>query len=311
MSKESYYDILEVPKDASTSDIKKAYRSLSLKYHPDRNQNNPDATSTFQKIGEAYETLSNDEKRKEYDSGGSNPHFHSGDPGNMNDLFNMMFGGMPMGGMPMGGMHMGGMPGGNGVHFFHGGMPGNGNPNIFFQNMQRPPAIVKNIHLTMEQSFFGLSIPIDIERNNHSTKSNEKETLYIPIPAGIDNNEIIVVKDKGHFVNENIKGDVKLVIQITKHPLFERHGLDLIYKKQLSLKDSLCGFSFDITHVNGKILHLTNNTNHTIIKPNYKKFIPGMGFNRETNKGNLVVEFEVSFPNSLTEQQITTLKEIL
>ena len=313
-----HYDTLKVSKNATPDQIKKAYRTLSLKYHPDRNGNSQEATANFQKINEAYEILGDPVKRQQYDMGGQflgggfdggNVHFqHSAGPEDIHNLFSMFFNG----GMPMGGMHtFHEVPGGgHDAHFFQAtGFPGGG--GNFFQNLAKPPPIIKNIQLTFEQSFSGFSYPLEIERQNHTTKQHEKETIYVSIPRGIDENEIIIVKDKGHFINDAIRGDVKITIQLINNNLFKRYGLDLIYKKKISLKESLCGFSFEITHLNSKVLYLNNNTNRTIIKPNYKKLLPGMGFIRETNKGNLIIEFEIEFPDSLTEEQINEIEKIL
>lgn len=315
MSK-SHYETLGVSKDSEPTEIKKKYRELSLRYHPDRNHSS-DANQKFQEISSAYETLSDPEKRRQYDAeqigmhygGGFPPGFGGGFPGganfthmssmdghnDINEIFNMVFGG----GFPgMGG----GIPGMPGVRVFHGGN--------MFQQMQKPPAIIKNIKISMEQSYQGANVPIEIERWTHNgdIKVSEIETIYLAIPAGIDNGEIMILRDQGHSINAEIKGDVKLVINVENSTPFIRHGLDLIFKKTISLKESLCGFSFEILHLNGKTLCLNNHTNHTIIKPNFKKVIPTMGIARENNTGNLIIEFDVEFPDTLSQEQIDLLK---
>jgi DnaJ-class molecular chaperone len=122
MEKNSFYDILGVPKNASETEIKKAYRTLSLKYHPDRNKT-PEANELSAKINEAYETLSDPNKRKQYDLGGNGFPFPmnmggdgQNDMGDLGNIFNMMFGGA----FPGGAFHQGGMPGGPNIHVFHG-----------------------------------------------------------------------------------------------------------------------------------------------------------------------------------------------
>jgi DnaJ family protein A protein 2 len=104
---------------------------------------------------------------------------------------------------------------------------------------------------------------------------------------------------------------VKLTIQITNNTPFKRMGLDIVYKRNITLKEALCGFTFDLQHLNGKQLCLNNNVNKTIIKPNSKKVIPNMGFNRESVSGNLIIDFEIDFPESLTEEQISQIDNIL
>ena len=109
MIKDNYYNILEIPETANPDEIRKAYRKLSLQHHPDRNKNNPDAMAKTQKINEAYETLSDLDKKREYDMMRNNPFFNgnfangvNGEP-NFDDLMSQLFGGMGMG---MGGMGM-------------------------------------------------------------------------------------------------------------------------------------------------------------------------------------------------------------
>ena len=316
MSNKNYYEVLGVSKDASEQDIKKAYRSLSLKFHPDRN-NEPDAQSKFQEINQAYEVLSDLQTRTHYDAELNGNPF--GVPNNMdkynethqnvNDIFNMVFG--QMGGMP-GGMH-GGMHGRE-VRIFPGGIQfGGGFSNNIFKNLQKPPPIFKNIQITMEQSYHGCSIPVDIERwvIINGNKVIEKETVYVAIPPGIDETIIIGIIDKGHVTNEEIKGDLKIGIQINNTTPFQRMGLDLIYKKVITLKESLCGFALDVQHFNGKTISLSNNTTGIIIKPNYTRTIPNMGMKRDNTIGNLIINFDVEFPDTLTSEQINILNGIL
>jgi DnaJ-class molecular chaperone len=313
----NFYDVLGVDKNASDGDIKKAYRTLSLKYHPDRNPD-PSAKARFQEISAAYETLSDASKKMQYDNemngintgfGGMNFHGAPNMEGfaDINNIFEMMFHGMPPGGL-------GGMGGGPGIHIFHGGPGGmgGGGPGFFFQNLGKPPAINKNIVISLEHAYNGLSVPIEIERwiLDGPNKVFEKETIYVDIPRGIDTNEMILMQDRGNVVNNQIRGDIKISIQIENKTHFKRSGLDILYKKTITLKESLCGFSFDIQHLNGKVLHLNNN-NKNVIKPNYRKIIPQMGMIRENNIGNLIIEFEVDFPDTLTDEQVEELNKIL
>jgi DnaJ-class molecular chaperone len=310
----NFYDVLGVKNDANETELKKAYRSLSLKHHPDRGGDK----TKFQEINEAYETLSDPSKKQQYDAqlngfpgGGHHFNMHQGGDAEFSDInhiFNMMFGGA---GGP-GGM-FGGMQGNPDIHVFHNGVPVGG-PGLMFQNLHRPPSIIKNLKISIEQAYTGVSIPIECERwvmHPNNIKINETETIYITIPPGIDENEMIILKDKGHVLNENIKGDIKLILQIENNTQFKRQGLDIILKKTITLKEALCGFVFDIHHLNGKILSLNNKTNRTIITPLYKKIVPNMGMIRENNIGNMIIEFEIDFPISLTEETILKLSEIL
>lgn len=307
----NYYDILGVSKDASEDELKKAYRKLSLQWHPDRN-NSEEAKEKFQEINEAYDTLSDQSKRREYDmqeafgGDGGFPGFPGGGPfEDINNFFNMMFHGGPGG--PGG---MGGFPGGGGfggIHIVHNGVP-------FHFNMQKPTPIIKNITISLQQAYTGCSITFELERwvIENNTKRNEVEKVQMEIPAGAgaDGDEVVVMRDRGNRQN-GMCGDVKICIHVENNTQFRRNSLDLIYNKKISLKEALCGISFDIQHLNDKVLNLTSSIKQNIIKPNDKKVIPNLGMRRGDQIGNLIIEFEIEFPNTLTEEQISSLNTIL
>jgi DnaJ-class molecular chaperone len=326
---EDLYTILGINETASHDEIKKAYRGLSLKYHPDRNPD-PIATEKFKQINEAYEVLGDEQKRKQYEMERKNPFMrmsnmghgmHSAsNMGEMDDILKAFFGGMPfMGGMgqfnatsemndftDIGGFPPGFPPGAQ-FHVFH-----NGRPVNIGNRFQKPSPITKTVSIDIGQVYNGATIPVDIERwiNDNGTKLFEKETLYVSIPKGVDENEIIVLKDKGNIVNETSKGDVKIFIKIINNTEIKRTGLDLIYEKNISLKEALCGFTFEIKFINGKIYTLNNNSGN-IITPEYRKIVPNMGLTREGHTGNLIVVFHIEFPEKLTNDQIKKLIEIL
>ena len=121
---------------------------------------------------------------------------------------------------------------------------------------------------------------------------------------------MVILRDKGNTINENVKGDVKIFVKIINETLFKRSGLDLIIEKNISLKESLCGFSFEIKYLNGKSYTLNNNKGN-IIPPEYKKVYPEMGLTRGEHKGNMIIHFHIDFPEKLNEEQITKLSQIL
>jgi DnaJ-class molecular chaperone len=320
---DNFYKVLGVDEKASKEEIKKSYRTLQMKYHPDRNNNSQEANIMTQKLNEAYETLGDDEKREEYDMTRNNPFLKGGSNMDMpmDDIINMMFGGMGgfpgmqmggfpgmpgMGGMQMRGMHsMGGLPPGTKIHFFQGGNPMN------FQQMQKPTAILKNINIKISQVLTGVNIPLEIERwiMEQGMKVFETETIYVTIPKGIDDGELILLKDKGNVLNETCKGDIKIFVKIENDSMFKRVGLDLVLEKSINLKDALCGFSFEITYINGKSYTLNNNAGN-IIPHGFRKIIPNMGLERDQHKGNMVIVFNVQFPEKLSESVIASLKKI-
>ena len=322
----NHYEILGVSREASQEEIKRSYRSLSLKWHPDRNPS-PEAQSKFQEISSAYEILSDERRRQEYNAELDGFHI-GGIPGmggqevDINDILNMMFNGQ----MP--GMAEMRFAGGPGIHVFHGqmppgmggmpgmpGMPGMGfHPgNPFFRQMQKPPPIIKQLDLTFEQAYNGCTLCVSVDKwtVKNDVKIHETEQIYVNIPPGIDKDEMIIMRDCGNTVSADLKGDIKFIVKVNGSDLFERHGMDLLHKRNISLKEALTGFSFEITHVNGKVLCLNNLKNRTIISPNYRKTIPNLGMVRDGNVGNLIIEFTVVFPETLTEEQTTKLAEIL
>jgi DnaJ-class molecular chaperone len=317
-----HYKTLGISENSSIDEIKKAYRKLSLKYHPDKNQGSAEAVEMFQKISEAYEVIGNDEKKREYDTMKKNPFmrmdgfpggFHSSMNGDMDDLLNNIFGGFGFSGMPgMPGGMQGGMQGvftnasgfGPNIHIFRNGQRLN-------QMLEKPTPIIKNMVITMEQLYSGAKIPIEIERwvIENGMKVHEPEMVYVTIPQGIDDGEIIVLREKGNILSETSKGDVKVFIKVVNETLFKRSGLDLIFEKNITLKEALCGFSFEIKYLNGKSYTLNNNPGN-IIPPEYKKLYANMGLTRGEHKGNIIIHFHVDFPETLTIEQIGKLSEI-
>ena len=318
---DNLYERLSLSNDASTSEIKKAYHKLSLKHHPDRNQNSDESTRMFQKIGEAYDTLGDPTKKRQYDLSQSLGMGHGTMPqfGNMEELFTNLFGmssgtsdGMGGGGgmnaFPFQGMSPSDMPRGK-MNFamFHNGVPVNMN-----MGSTKPTAITKRIEIDIDMVLTGGKIPVDYERwvLESGVKRNETTKIYVDIIQGIDNNESIVVKDVGNIIHDNCIGDLKIIIQVRNDSEYIRNGLDLMVDKRISLKDALCGFSFDLKYLNGKSYTITNQEG-SIVVPEYTKLIPNMGLQREESRGHLMIRFHIEFPKSLDKDIIQKLKECL
>jgi len=316
-----YYQVLEVPENADQDVIKKAYRKLSMKYHPDKNKGDPSKEEKFKEISNAYTILSDKEAKSRYDM---EKRFAGNGSGNIdiNDIFSSIFGGggggipgmfppganvrvfhgsnMPHGFDPFSGIHE---QGSNGMFSFHPSMN-----NVF----NKPPPITQTINISIQQAYTGCNIPLKIKRwcKEATTKREEEETLYIQIPKGADNNEIIILREKGNSINGTLKSDVKVFIKVNNDTPLTRNGLDLIFKKTISLKDALCGLSFDLPYINGKTYKINNDIG-SIIQPGYRKVIPDMGMERENIKGSLVIEFNVEFPEKLSTDNINKLRELL
>ena len=317
-----YYKLLGVNPNSSQGEIKKAFRKLSLKHHPDRGGD----AEEFKKINEAYSTLGDVEKKRIYDMQKNNPFMGKGGPGGVDEIFNMFFGGgipgMPPG-MNVNGMRgMPGMPGNIHVNMGgFGGMPGmpnvqvfrNGRPVNMSRAMSKPPPIIKNIEISMQDAYNGINYPLEIDRwiMIGNEKRNEKEKIYVNIHKGIDNNEIKIVRDKGNVLSDTLKGDVKVFIKINKDSTdLKRDGLHLICEKEITLKEALCGFLFEIKHLNGKTYNIKHDKGN-IIPPGFQKNIVGLGMERNNVKGNLIIVFKIIFPKTLSIEKIDKISEIL
>jgi DnaJ-class molecular chaperone len=310
MNNNNLYETLGIDKTATQEEIKKAYRKLSLELHPDRNNGSDESTEKFKKISNAYETLGDEDKRKNYDMRDNfNNKGMNIDP---NEIFNFfsqnIFSKM---GQHMNMPHMQhgpNMP--HGPNMAHG--PGFFNVEGLRHSLNKPMPIMKNLEITLTKSYVGCTLPLEITRwvIENEIKREETETIYINIPKGVDNNELIILRDKGHIINDSIKGDIKIFISVINDTEFIRNGLDLVLNKTISLKEALCGFSFDMKYLDGKTFKI-NNGNGNVIGFNYKKVLPDMGMKRDNHNGNIVINFTIVFPEKLSPEQVESLLTIL
>jgi len=312
-----YYKVLGVDKKASQDQIKSAFRKLSLKNHPDKGGDQ----KKFQNINEAYQTLGDSQKRRDYDNRGRNP-------------FASMRSNMPRGfsnmGMPpeMAEMFFGAMGGnmrpGSSFSFSSSGNPNRqqsqfgGHPNVrIFRNgvpvnnqtMQKAKPIIKTIHISLEEAYNGMKYPLEVERwiLEGNTRRIEKEKIYVDISQGIDDNEMIILRGKGNIINDNNKGDIKIFIKIENKTSFKRQGLQLVLEKEISLHEALFGFEFEICYLNDRRFTIKNYDN--VIQPGYKKVVPNLGMTRDNKTGELIIEFTVKFPKKIDQSIYPELKE--
>lgn len=339
---DDYYKILGIDEKSTEDEIKKAYRKLSMIHHPDKNGNTDESKHKFQELNKAYETLSDPNERRKYDMmrkmGGNGIFNHMGGGGagmhhgpNVEHVFH--FGGHPSGIGGMGGagipeevlqmlFGLGRMPGMPGMP----GMPPGG-PKVFFQGFNAPPSmrttnmhgprvvpvqppevITKTITISLEQSYNGCSIPLEIDRHipDNDIVRIERETIHVQIPKGIQQGDTMILNDCGNINEAGVKGDIRIIINILQHSTFKVENLDLLIEKTISLKDALCGFNFEINHLNGKVFQLSNKPGN-IIKPGSVKTIPNLGLEKNGEIGSIKIKFNIEFPDSLSQEQINTL----
>jgi DnaJ-class molecular chaperone len=334
------YQILGVARNASEQDIKRAFRQLSLQYHPDRNPSE-EAKTKIVEVNNAYEILSDAEKRKQYDMtgqvGDGGPNM-AGEGMNRTQSFHFEFGpGRP--GAPMF-FHMGGP--GKEVHVNHifeqffGGHTQGGNPfQQFFHKFtsQRKPEPIRHIvSLTLDQMFTGVGIEIEWDRKVtvfdppnamgdqqfiHEEKM-EKVKRHFVIPPGLNDQDVIEIPGEGHIwkpfpsanmeIPEVVCGDFQIKLQIIPHAHYQRNGMDMVYRKSLSLCDALCGAEFTLPSIGDRPV-ANCRIEDVVIQPGFKKVFPGFGFKREGHEvGNLILEFEIEFPSVLSPEQREILK---
>jgi DnaJ-class molecular chaperone len=302
-----YYKILGLTSNASDSEIKKAYRALSFKYHPDKNPD-PSVAEQYKLINEAYETLNDPQKKSQYDN--------RNNPLSMDSILKDIFQNHSMHG------HRRNTPGPQNIfeEIFKmqsmGSMGGMAEPMIFFtddsinmNNINIEP-LDKKVEITFEQAFKGANIPVLIEREFRKGNNifKEQEKIYIVIPQGIDDGEIIEIPDKGNGQFDH-RGPLRLHIKIIQHNLFERKGLNLIYNHTISFKESICGFEYLLNYIDSTPLKLKSSKGN-IIQNCDEKPVKGKGFQRDGQTGDLIIHFKVT-PQELTEEQIALFERTL
>ncbi|EEF50817.1 dnaJ homolog subfamily B member 13 [Ricinus communis] len=336
-----YYKILQVDKNAKDDDLKKAYRKLAMKWHPDKNPNNKkEAEAKFKQISEAYEVLSDPQKRAIYDQYGEEglkgqvpppdaggpggaTFFSTGDgpttfrfnPRNANDIFAEFFGfSSPFGGMGGGS----GMRGGSARSF--GGMFGDdifssfGDGRPMSSAPRKAPAIENTLPCTLEELYRGTTKKMKISREIADASGKTlpvEEILTIDIKPGWKKGTKITFPEKGNEQPNVIPADLVFIIDEKPHSTFTREGNDLVLTKKISLAEALTGYTVSLTSLDGRSLTIPINS---VIHPDYEEVIPkeGMPIPKDpSKKGNLRIKFNIKFPTRLTAEQRSGIKKLL
>jgi len=293
----NYYEILGVSKDADEQTLKKAYRKLAMKWHPDKNIDNQEvAQKKFQEISEAYDVLSDPNKRATYDQfgeeglkngGGYNFNF-----GSAQDIFSQIFGGMGFGGGGFGGF------GGGFEDMGFGGMGGFGGGSRRPRQTAMQPLDVP-VSCTLEQLFTGCTKKLKITRNING--KDDAKQFDIAVKPGWKAGTKLTYEGEGDQRPGMVPQDIVFTIQEKPHDVFTRDGDNLIVEEIISLKQSLCGFKISRPGLDGNPVVLDVND---VIAPNQDRRVNGAGMpNKYGSRGDVIFRFKIAFPSRLTPQQ--------
>ncbi|PKA61044.1 Chaperone protein dnaJ 3 [Apostasia shenzhenica] len=346
-----YYKILQVNKNASDEDLKKAYRKLAMKWHPDKNPNNKkEAEAKFKQISEAYEVLSDSQKRAIYDQygeeglkggvpppgagagpggasffpgGGDGPTVFQFNPRNAEDIFAEFFGfSSPFSGMGSGVGGMGGMRGrsrfSNSSLFaddiFGPAFGGMRESPMESQRQQKALPIENKLPCSLEELHKGTTKKMKISREIADISGNTipvEEILTIEVKPGWKKGTKITFPEKGNEKPNVIAADIIFIIDEKPHDVFTREGNDLITTQRISLAEALTGYTVQLKALDGRSLTIQINS---IIHPNYEEVVPGEGMpipKDPSKKGNLRIKFNIKFPARLSAEQKAGIRKLL
>ncbi len=334
MSKRDYYDVLGVARSASPNDIKKAYRQLALKYHPDRNKDTQEAEEKFKEVTEANNTLSDPETRQKYDMFG-----HAGTNAQPNPV----------------------------------GWPSSGFGDIFasFFNKTRQPQQGEDVRIelviTLEDVAKGIEKQISFNRHTQCntckglggecvpcascngqgrhrmrqggfmtfetpcpnckgrkvqitklcTECNgrgqkiDNKVISVRIPPGIDENEVFLIRGEGSLTNSSLpRGDLHCHVRIKQHKYFTRHGINLVCKKKISFTEACLGSTTTVKTIYDDSIKLRippgTQVGQVFKIPN--KGLPG-NHKSVGQIGSLFIETELSIPQNISQKAMALLKE--
>jgi curved DNA-binding protein len=294
MDYKDYYKVLGVEKNATQEDIKKAYRKLAVKYHPDKNKGDKKAEDKFKEIAESYEVLGDPEKRKKYDQLGSNwkqyeqtgagfdwgqfagaggrrteyqGDFGDFSGGGFSDFFRSFFGG--------------------------GGFTGENQRGYGYKGAD----IEASAQITLEEAYNGTSRILDLNGRK----------LRVKIKPGVENGQTLRIKNQG--TNDPTKGDLFIKIDIVPHAFFERKGNDLYVDAPVNLYSAVLGGKTTVQTLNGGVnINIPKGTDGGKVLR-----LKGMGmpdYRRHTEKGDLYVKIQIIVPKNLTKEEEDLFKKL-
>ncbi len=303
-----YYETLGVKKESSSQDIKKAYRKLAMKYHPDRNKGDKEAEEKFKKISEAYAVLSDPEKRKQYDTFGSagfQQRYSQEDIFRGFDLGDILkeFG---LGGMGGEFRSSGGQGSPFETFFFQSGGPGGGRGS-FRTTAQQPP---RGSDLTYELSVSLHEVLTGSEKTISLRRDNKTESVSVKIPKGIKAGQKLRLAGKGsQSPYGGPAGDLYLIIKEQPHPVFTREGSNLVVEQRIPFSKACLGSEISLKSLEGKELKVKVSPG---IQSNAKLRVKGHGLpvGKTGSRGDIYVRITVDVPTKLSDEQKKLIRQL-
>ena len=340
MSKRDYYDILEVSRNASASELKKAFKKKAMKYHPDRNPDNPEAAKKFKEAAEAYDVLSDSQKKSAYDQFG-----HSGVEGmgggpnfndiNINDIFGDIFGDvfgtrsqsrrqrrgsdlqynldLSLKEAVLGTTKKIKIPSHKTCEDCNGNGAAKGSSPINCPNCNGAGQV------RMQQGFFSVQqtcspcsgtgqVIKDKCRTCRGVGAvKENKTLSVNIPSGVDNGDKVRLSGEGEWMKGSKSGDLYVAIRVTNNYLFERDGRDLYIETPIPFETSVIGGSIKIPTLENTIsLKIPPNTQTGKV---FRIKGKGASIVRDRRRGDILCRVVVETPSNLDKKQIKLLDE--
>lgn len=307
----NYYEELGVSKTSSAADIKKAYRKLALKYHPDRNKGDKQAEEKFKKISEAYAVLSDPEKRKQYDTFGDSgfqQRYSQEDifrGSNLEDILREFgfggFGGMG-GGTTFRTSRTGAGPGGT---IFENIFQQAGGPHARQQQVKGGDQTFE-MSVSLNEVLTGTEKTISLRR-----EGGRQENVSVRVPAGIEEGKKLRLTGKGlPSPTGGPAGDLYLIIRIQPHSVFTRQGRDLLVEKRIPFSAACLGTEVTVRNLEGKELRVKVPAG---IQKHAKLRLKGHGLPagpRDSSRGDIYVTFGVEVPKKLTSEQKRLVEEL-
>ena len=325
MAKRDYYDILGVKRTATADEIKKAHRKLVRKFHPDVNKDNKQAEEKFKEAQEAYDVLSDETKRRNYDQfghagvGAGSAPGAGGDPW---EAFRRAQQGRGGGGGGGGGSYswrpgpgvtvedfqgqgdfgdifeqLFGGRGGAGAGAGAGFRPGGGTRA---RQPQRGADLEHNVTLTFAQAARGTTLPLQISRDG------KIETIDIKIPAGVNEGSRVRIKGKGQDAVGGESGDLFIITNIHPHPYFRRDGLDILLDVPISVYEALSGTKVEVPTLEGPVTMTIppGTSSHSKLR------IKARGIERGGEKGDQFCVIKIVVPKALDDDDKKLIAEL-